>query len=278
MGIVNVTPDSFADGGRYLEPGRGRPPGASARRRGGRPPRRGRGVDPSGIAAAVSADEERVRLLPVLERLLDDPPCPVSVDTSKPEVAEAALAARGPHDQRRDRAGRRAGAGPAVCAAHGAGLAVMHMRGTPAPCRPTRITTTSWRRCGTDSGPQWPPRRGPGWRPSALCVDPGIGFGKTVAHNLTLIKRLDAFRSLGQADPGRAVAEELHRRAPRPAAAGGAPRRDTGRLRHGRDGGRAHPARARRRRGPAGGPGGRGHPGRRAGMSASARARGLGRS
>jgi hypothetical protein len=50
MGIVNVTPDSFADGGRYLDAGRGRQPGADARRRGGRPPRRGCGVDAPGIA------------------------------------------------------------------------------------------------------------------------------------------------------------------------------------------------------------------------------------
>lgn len=196
MGIVNVTPDSFADGGRYLAPdaavARARAlaaegadlvdVGAESTRPGARP---------------VPVQEELDRLLPVLERLLKDPPCPVSVDTRKPEVAEAALTL-GAH-MINDVSGLASGPALAeVCARHGAGLVLVHMQGTPETMQRdpryrdvvgevrealTRAVATA-EAAGVD--------------PEALCVDPGIGFGKTVAHNLTLLKRLDALAGLGK--------------------------------------------------------------------------------
>jgi dihydropteroate synthase len=196
MGIVNVTPDSFADGGRYLHP-------AAAVRQARALAAEGADLLDVGAESTrpgspgVPAGEERGRLLPVLERLLDDPPCPVSVDTSKPDVAEAALAL-GAH-MVNDVTGLRDGAELArVCAAHGAGLVVMHMQGTPRTMQadPQYGDLLGEVRGGLETAVAT--AEAAGMAREALCVDPGIGFGKTVAHNLTLLKRLDAFRPIGR--------------------------------------------------------------------------------
>ena len=196
MGIVNVTPDSFADGGRFLDP-------AAAVRQARTLAAEGADLLDVGAESTrpgspgVPAGEERARLLPVLERLLDDPPCPVSVDTSKPEVAEAVLAlgahmvndvtalAGGPELAR-------------VCAAHGAGLAVMHMQGTPRTMQADPRYDDLLREVRARLETAVATAEAAGVSPESICVDPGIGFGKTVAHNLTLLKRLDAFRPLGK--------------------------------------------------------------------------------
>ncbi len=196
MGIVNVTPDSFADGGRYLDP-------AAAVRQARTLAAEGADLLDVGAESTrpgspgVSAAEERARLLPVLERLLDDPPCPVSVDTSKPDVAEAVLAL-GAHMVNDVTA---LAGGPelaAVCAAHGAALAVMHMQGTPRTMQvdPRYDDLLGEVRAGLAVAVRT--AEAAGVAPDSICVDPGIGFGKTVAHNLTLLKRLDAFRPLGK--------------------------------------------------------------------------------
>jgi dihydropteroate synthase len=196
MGIVNVTPDSFADGGRFLDP-------AAAVRQARTLAAEGADLLDVGAESTrpgspgVPAGEERARLLPVLERLLDDPPCPVSVDTSKPDVAEAALAlgahmvndvtalAGGPELAR-------------VCAAHGAGLAVMHMQGTPRTMQTDPRYDDLLREVRSSLEVAVATAEAAGVAPESLCVDPGIGFGKTVAHNLTLLRRLDAFRPMGK--------------------------------------------------------------------------------
>jgi dihydropteroate synthase len=196
MGIVNVTPDSFADGGRYLDP-------AAAVRHARALAAEGADLLDVGAESTrpgspgVSADEERARLMPVLERLLDGPPCPVSVDTSKPEVAEAAFAL-GAHMVNDVTA---LSGGPElarVCAAHGAALAVMHMQGSPRTMQvdPRYDDLLGEVRAGLATAVGT--AEAAGVAPDSICVDPGIGFGKTVGHNLTLIKRLDAFRSLGK--------------------------------------------------------------------------------
>jgi dihydropteroate synthase len=196
MGIVNVTPDSFADGGQYLEP-------AAAVRQARTLAAEGADLLDVGAESTrpgspgVPAEEERARLLPVLERLLDDPPCPVSVDTSKPEVAEAALAL-GAH-MVNDVTGLAGGAELArVCAAHGAGLAVMHMRGTPRTMQVDPRYDDLLREVRVRLETAVATAEAAGVAPDSLCVDPGIGFGKTVGHNLTLLKRLDALRPLGK--------------------------------------------------------------------------------
>jgi dihydropteroate synthase len=196
MGIVNVTPDSFADGGRYFDPAVAvrqarvlAAEGADLLDVGAESTRPG--------SAPVPASEEWARLLPVLKRLLDGPPCPVSVDTSKPEVAEAALTL-GAH-MVNDVTALAGGPDLArVCAAHGAGLAVMHMRGTPRTMQadPQYDDLLGEVRRGLEAAVAT--AEAAGVAPESLCVDPGLGFGKTVGHNLTLLKRLDAFRTLGK--------------------------------------------------------------------------------
>ena len=196
MGIVNVTPDSFADGGRFLDPR------AAVRHA---PALAAEGADLLDVGAestrpgapAVSASEERARLVPVLERLLDDPPCPVSVDTSKPEVAEAALAL-GAH-MVNDVTALAGGPGWRRCARRTApGSRSCTCGERPAPCRPTRGTTTSSARCGPSFETAVAAAEAAGMPPSDLRRS-RHRFGKTLGHNLTLLKRLDVFRSIGPA-------------------------------------------------------------------------------
>ena len=190
MGIVNVTPDSFSDGGRFLDPETAArharalvaegaeliDVGAESTRPGSRP---------------VSAAEEQDRLLPVLERLLKEPPCPVSVDTTKPEVAEAALAL-GAH-MVNDVTGLAAGPDLArACARHGAALCLVHMLGTPATMQAAPHYDDLLGEVRARLAAAVETAEAAGVAPDAICVDPGIGFGKTVTHNLTLLKRVDA--------------------------------------------------------------------------------------
>jgi len=196
MGIVNVTPDSFADGGRFLEAEAAyahalalAAEGADLIDVGAESTRPG--------SSGISAAEERDRLLPVLERLLREPPCPISVDTSKPDVAEAALAL-GAH-MVNDVTGLAGGPALAhVCARHGAGLGLVHMRGTPrtmqeAPHYDDLLgEVREWLAAAVAEA------EAAGVAPEAICVDPGVGFGKTVTHNLTLLKRIDALAPLGK--------------------------------------------------------------------------------
>ena len=196
MGIVNVTPDSFADGGRYLDPDAAvrharvlAAEGADLLDVGAESTRPG--------SPGVPAGEERARLLPVLERLLDGAPCPVSVDTSKPDVAEAALAL-GAHMVNDITALADGPALARVCADHGAALTVMHMQGTPRTMQadPRYHDLLGEVRARLETAVA--KAEAAGVASDAICVDPGIGFGKTVEHNLTLLKRLDAFRALGK--------------------------------------------------------------------------------
>jgi dihydropteroate synthase len=196
MGIINVTPDSFADGGQYLDP-------AAAVRHARTLAAEGADLLDVGAESTrpgspgVPPDEERARLLPVLERLLDGPPCPVSVDTSKPDVAEAALAL-GAHMVNDVTA---LSGGPElarVCAAHGAALAVMHMQGTPRTMQanPRYDDLLGEVRSGLETAVAT--AEAAGVAPDAICIDPGIGFGKTVEHNFELIRRLDDLAALGR--------------------------------------------------------------------------------
>jgi dihydropteroate synthase len=121
----------------------------------------------------------------------------VSVDTSKPEVAEAALAL-GAH-MVNDVTGLADGPRLAeVCAAHGAALTVMHMQGTPRTMQadPRYDDLLEEVRAGLEAAVAV--AEAAGVPAEGICVDPGIGFGKTVAHNLTLLRRLDAFRTIGR--------------------------------------------------------------------------------
>ncbi len=186
MGILNATPDSFSDGGRHLEPWRaidaGRQmldDGALIVDVGGESTRPG--------AVPVSPEEEADRILPVIEGLAG---MPVSVDTYRPEVARQALAAGAWLVN--DIGGLRDPDMLAAVRDAGAGAVIMHMQGTPrtmqhmpqygdvvAEVRDFLVDQAS--ASGLDD----------------VLIDPGIGFGKTLEHNLALLRNLDVLVGTG---------------------------------------------------------------------------------
>jgi dihydropteroate synthase len=190
MGVVNVTPDSFSDGGRFLDPERAIAhardlvaAGADLLDIGGESTRPG--------AEPVTAAEELERVLPVIEALATDGRVPVSVDTSKADVAAAALRA-GARVVNDVTAGRGDPELLEVVAAADAGLVVMHMQGEPRTMQHHPHYDDVVGEVGAFLAARLDVARAAGIRDDALLADPGIGFGKTVAHNLELLARLDS--------------------------------------------------------------------------------------
>jgi dihydropteroate synthase len=192
MGVLNVTPDSFSDGGKFLDVDRAveharemSHAGADIIDIGGESTRPG--------AVPVSAEEESRRVLPVIERLRD---LVVSVDTTKASVAEKALAAgaRIVNDISALRFDPRM---IDVVRDAGAGVVLMHMQGTPQTMqqRPQYDDVVAEVRSFLAGRIAFAESRG--LKKSQIAVDPGIGFGKTVEHNLQLLARLGEFDSLG---------------------------------------------------------------------------------
>lgn len=195
MGILNVTPDSFSDGGQYLDPGAAEAralkmleEGAQILDIGGESTRPG--------AAAVPADEELRRVLPVVRRLAGKRGALISVDTRKAAVAQACLDAGAALVN--DVSGLTFDPDlAAVVARAGATLVLAHTLGTPdtmqrAPQYEDVVADTTrflrrQMRVATEAGV----------RPDHLWIDPGFGFGKTVAHNLEILRRLREYTSLG---------------------------------------------------------------------------------
>jgi dihydropteroate synthase len=189
MGIVNVTPDSFSDGGRYLDVEAAvahghalASAGATLLDVGGESTRPG--------ASPVDEHEERRRVLPVIERLAADAGVPVSVDTTKATVAAAALDA-GAVIVNDVSAGRQHPAMLEVIADRGAGFVVMHMLGEPRTMQDDPRYDDVVVEVGDFLLDRLEAARSAGIPDAALAADPGIGFGKTAAHNLTLLARLD---------------------------------------------------------------------------------------
>ncbi len=196
MGIVNVTPDSFSDGGRFTDPAvavdralRLVEDGAQIIDVGGESTRPG--SDP------VDADEELRRVIPVIEQLGRQSKVMVSVDTTKATVARAALSAGAQIVN--DVSGLTFDPEmPAVCAKAQAGVICMHMRGTPRTmqndpryddvvveiCRYLEARMVALEHQGI-------PR-------ARVAIDPGIGFGKSAAHNVEILKNIAALRGLGR--------------------------------------------------------------------------------
>jgi dihydropteroate synthase len=196
MGVLNVTPDSFSDGGAYLEPEaavahaeRMSAEGADVVDVGGESTRPG--------AEPVQADEELRRVMPVIERLAGRGRIPLSIDTSKAPVARAATRAgavlvndvtalRGDADM------------VAAVAESGAELCLMHMRGDPRTMQDdpryedvvSEVKAFLEERLGFAVAEGVPEDR--------VWLDPGIGFGKTLAHNLELLRRLDEIVAVGR--------------------------------------------------------------------------------
>ncbi len=199
MGILNVTPDSFSDGGRFLNSHqaidhalRMIDDGADIIDVGGESTRPKSTAYGEG-AEKVSADEELRRILPVIEKLSAGTNIPISIDTYKSDVAERALAAgavivndiSGFHFDERM---------PDVIAAAGASAVVMHIKGTPKTMQMSPeyddlfSEITSYLRTAIERG------RAAGIK--QIIVDPGLGFGKRQEHNLRLLAGLSRFETL----------------------------------------------------------------------------------
>jgi dihydropteroate synthase len=194
MGVLNVTPDSFSDGGRYqtLEAAvahgvRLAEEGAALIDVGGESTRPG--ADP------VALEEELRRVVPVIERLREGTRAVISVDTSKPEVMRAALAAGA--GLVNDVYALRAPGTLEAVAASGCALCLMHMQGEPRTMQlaPHYADVVGEVRaflaervaaCGAA-----------GIEPQRLVIDPGFGFGKTLEHNLTLLRHLSELAASG---------------------------------------------------------------------------------
>ena len=194
MGILNVTPDSFSDGGCYLDVEQAInyaksmvADGADIVDIGGESSRPG--------ALPSSIDDELVRVLPVIEGLVNEITVPVSIDTSKSTVARRALEA-GAHIVNDITALQGDSEMSEVVAEMSAGVVLMHMQGNPRTmqCSPVYgdvvAEISSWLQQRIDKAET------KGIPPNRIMIDPGIGFGKTADHNIEILRRLDDFRSL----------------------------------------------------------------------------------
>jgi dihydropteroate synthase len=195
MGILNVTPDSFADGGKYLEP-------QAATDRAVAMVEEGAGLVDVGAessrpgSAPVNAAEEWKRLEPVLTAVVDRVEVPVSVDTYKPETAAKALDLGA--TMVNDITGLQDPKMIALVAEHDVPATLVHMLGVPK----TMQTKPEYEDVVADIVRFLRTRIADavagGVDPEKLVIDPGIGFGKTVEQNLQILRQLGAFRSLGR--------------------------------------------------------------------------------
>jgi dihydropteroate synthase len=189
MGIVNASPDSFSDGGEGADPDALVAAGADI-------------IDVGGESAAggrppIPADEEIARVVPVIERVASSHDVIVSVDTYKPAVAEAAIAAGA--GMVNDVSGLREPALAEVCARTGAALVVMHTRVEP---KGTLLDPGAYDDVVADVVEFLRERlavaRSAGVRDEQLVVDPGPDFAKTPAQTVTILRHLDALHALGR--------------------------------------------------------------------------------
>ncbi len=193
MGILNITPDSFADGGLFLARDHALrraiemvEEGANIIDIGGESTRPG--------AAAVSVTEELDRVVPAIEAIRDAVPVPISIDTSKPEVMREAVAAGA--GMINDVRALRAEGALGTAAELGAAVCLMHMQGEPRTMQENpsygdvvaevREFLGARRRACIEAG----------IAAERIIIDPGFGFGKTLAHNLTLLRHLAEFKVL----------------------------------------------------------------------------------
>lgn len=200
VGVVNVTPDSFSDGGRWRTPEDAIAKalelvdeGADIVEVGGESTRPG--------STGVSADEESARIGPVLQELCPRAGVPVAVDTAKPEVARLALGlgTRVINDvtglRLLDADGLPALA--VLAASAGASLVVMHMRGDPGTMQTDPRYEDVVRDVGEALAGAALAAEAAGVERARIAIDPGIGFGKTLEHNLELLRRVDALAARG---------------------------------------------------------------------------------
>ena len=196
MGILNVTPDSFSDGGAHflketalIHARQMFAEGAELIDIGGESTRPG--------AASVPVGEEIARTVPVIAALREEWGGLISIDTSKAAVAEAAIAAGA--DIVNDVSGLLADpAMAAICAKSGCGVVVMHMQGSPQTMQKSPRYQDVVAEVRSFFEERFATLTAAGIDPLALCFDPGIGFGKTLDHNLALLRALGAISVAGR--------------------------------------------------------------------------------
>lgn len=195
MGILNVTPDSFSDGGNWLSPGKAIDhalelveQGADILDVGGESTRPG--------ATPVSVQDELDRVIPVIEQLADRISIPIAVDTMKAPVAKEALAAGADvindvtaftFDEQMVH----------VAAASDCGVILMHMLGTPQTMQDEPTYKDVVREVSVYLQERVSALTDRGVAANRIVVDPGVGFGKTAQHNLSLLSNVEKFRQFG---------------------------------------------------------------------------------
>jgi dihydropteroate synthase len=195
MGVLNVTPDSFSDGGKFLEPRRAveralamESAGADFLDIGGESTRPG--------SSGTPVEEELARVLPVLEGLRDRLKIPISIDTQKAEVAEAAIAAGA--EIINDISGLKSDPRIAeVAARHCVPLILMHMRGEPRSMQKGPFARNVIKDVTRGLRASVAIARKAGVAKSQLILDPGIGFGKSFLQNYGLLAKLPELAKLG---------------------------------------------------------------------------------
>ena len=192
MGILNVTPDSFSDGGLFNDTdtaiAHGKKmvsDGADLIDVGGESSRPG--------SVPLSEKEELVRILPVVTQLLDEVSVPISIDTYKPLVADACLKV-GAH-LINDITGLTNPEMRKVAVKHNVPVVIMHMQGSPKIMQQNPVYQDVLGEITTFFREQITTARNENIQ--QIIIDPGIGFGKTVEHNLQILKHLGAFKTLG---------------------------------------------------------------------------------
>jgi dihydropteroate synthase len=193
MGIVNVTPDSFSDGGQFLDPAAAVAHGLELVRQGADL------LDVGGESSRpgsqpIPLEEELARVVPVVRGLAAATSVPISIDTTKPEVADQALHAGG--HAVNDVTALASGEMAAVVRRRRAGLVLMHAQGTPATMQLAPHYDDVVEEVAAFLDARLQRCRDLGIADSQVVLDPGIGFGKTLEHNLLLLGNL---RRLGRA-------------------------------------------------------------------------------
>lgn len=192
MGVLNVTHDSFSDGGLFLDAGRAIEhahqlvaEGADVLDIGGESTRPG--------AEPVPAGEELRRVLPVVEAVVSQLDVPISIDTMKPEVADACLSAGAV--MLNDVRGLRDPVMIETAARHGAGVVIMHMKGTPRTMNEEAVYDDVVAEVRAFLAEQAARARSAGI--ATVVIDPGLGFAKSTGHSLSLLRHLGVLTSLG---------------------------------------------------------------------------------
>jgi len=196
MGILNVTPDSFSDGGRYVDADAACAHAMAMIEQGADLLDIGAESSKPG-AVAIDEEEERRRLLPIVRELCRRTTMPLSIDTTKAAIAEEALDAGAAliNDISALRFDPRMAS---VVARSGAGVILMHMQGTPATMQRTASYTYVVEDVRAFLAARLEVAQQAGIPRDRILLDPGIGVGKNCEHNVTLLNHLDAFQTLGR--------------------------------------------------------------------------------